>query len=382
MIPRKYAVASLITFAIAALLVACGGSGSTAAAPPPPSAPAIIQMGGAKQGVAINLTGSVTTIAGTAGMAGSTDGTGAAARFNFPNVIATDGTYLYVTDSGNNEVRKIVIATGAVTTLAGKVGVTGSADGTGAAASFNNPDGITTDGTNLYVADTSNNEVRQIVIATGAVTTLAGKAGVTGSADGTGAAASFNIPLDITTDGTNLYVADGGNNEVRKIVIATGAVTTLAGSPTVGSADGTGAAANFNLPDGITTDGANLYVADYNNNTVRKIVIATGAVTTLAGKAGVTGSANGTGAAASFNGPGSLTTDGTNLYVADFINNTVRKIVIATGAVTTLAGKAGVTGSANGTGAAASFNGPAGTTTDGTYLYVTDSGNSTVRKIQ
>ena len=90
-------------------------------------------------------------------------------------------------------------------------------DGTGAAASFKFPYGTTTDGTNLYVADTGNNTVRKIVIATGVVTTLAGTAGVTGSTDGTGAAASFNRPGGITTDGTNLYVADTGNNTVRKI---------------------------------------------------------------------------------------------------------------------------------------------------------------------
>ena len=116
------------------------------------------------------------------------------------------------------------------------------------------------------------------------VTTIAGTAGVYGSADGTGAAARFHFPLDITSDGKNLYVTDSFNSTIRQIVIATGAVTTIAGTPgTPGSADGIGAAAGFNNPDGITTDGANLYVADLNNNTIRKIVIATGAVTTIAG---------------------------------------------------------------------------------------------------
>ena len=325
-------------------------------------------------------TGAVTTLAGIPGLRGSADGIGAAARFYRPEDVSTDGTNLYVVDTYNHTIRKIVIATSAVTTLAGSVENYGSADGTGTAARFAFPSGITTDGTNLYVADTYNHTIRKIVISTNAVTTLAGTANV--SSDGIGAVASFNNPYDICTDGANLYVADRDNSIIRKIVIATGAVTTLAGTAGVsGSADGTGAAARFNFPLGITTDGTNLYVTDTYNNTIRKIVIATGAVTTLAGSVGNYGSADGTGATASFDYPSSITTDGTNLYVADTYNNTIRKIVIATGAVTTLAGMAGVSGSADGVGAAARFYNPYGITTDGFDLFVADSTNGTIRKI-
>ena len=308
---------------IAALLAACGGGGGGSTAP----APALIQMGGAIQGAVLNLTTAVTTLAGTALATGSTDGTGAAARFYGPGGTTTDGTNLYIADASNNTVRKIVIATGVVTTLAGTALATGSTDATGGAARFYNPYGITTDGTNLYVADTINNTVRKIVIASGVVTTLAGSATLTGSTDATGTAALFSRPLGITTDGTNLYVVDYGNSTVRKIVIASGAVTTPAGTATLtGSTDATGTAARFNGPYGITTDGTNLYVADTNNSTVRKIVIASGAVTTPAGTATLTGSTDATGTAARFNGPGGITTDGTNLYVADTNNSTVRKI--------------------------------------------------------
>jgi len=324
----------------------------------------------------------VTTIAGTAGARGSADGTAALARFSFPFGITTDGTNLYVADTYNNTIRKIVISTGAVTTIAGTAGTTGSADATGAAATFLSPTGITTDGANLYVTDYGNSTIRKIVISTGAVTTIAGTAGSTGSADGTGAAATFNAPAGITMDGTNLYVADYGNRTIRKIVISTGAVTTIAGTAgALGSADGTGAAATFSNPFGITTDGTNLYVADSSYSTIRKIVISTGAVTTIAGTAGTTGSADGTGAAATFFYPLGITTDGTNLYVADTDNHTIRKIVISTGAVTTIAGTAGATGSADATGAAATFFYPAGITTDRTNLYVADTNNSTIRKI-
>jgi sugar lactone lactonase YvrE len=284
-------------------------------------------MGGARQGVSLSLSRVVTTLTGSAGLSGSTDGTGTAARFNMPFSITTDGTNLYVTDSNNHTIRKIVISTGAVTTLAGSAALSGSTDGTGTAARFSYPEGITTDGTNLYVADTSNHTIRKIVISTGAVTTLAGSATLSGSTDGTGTAARFNSPSSITTDGTNLYVADTSNHTIRKIVISTGAVTTLAGSAALsGSTDGTGTAARFSYPDGITTDGTNLYVADDYYATIRKIVISTGAVTTIAGSPGSYGYVDGTGSAATFYDPAGITTNGSSLFVADYYENTIRKI--------------------------------------------------------
>jgi len=324
----------------------------------------------------------VTTLAGT-GSSGSTDNsTGTLASFSKPRGITRDGTNLYVADTYNHLIRKIVISTGVVTTLAG-TGSSGSTDNsTGTSASFNGPRGITTDGTNLYVADFSNHLIRKIVISTGVVTTVAGKlwggAGDPGSANGTGTSASFNGPNGITTDGTNLYVSERNNHLIRKIVISTGVVTTLAGTGSSGWANGTGTSASFYRPLGITTDGTNLYVSDTYNHWIRKIVISTGVVTTLAGT-GSAGSANGT--AASFKFPHGITTDGTNLYVADTSNYLIRKIVISTGAVTTVAGT-GSAGSANGTGTSASFYLPYGITTDGTNLYVADTFNYLIRKIE
>lgn len=343
----------------------------------------MIQMGGARQGVPLNLTTAVTTLAGSPGVGGSNDGTGSAARFAFPRGITTDGTNLYIADDNGNAIRRIVIATGVVSSLAGTPGTLGSADGTGDAAQFESPGGITTDGANLYVADTNNHTIRQIVIATGVVTTLAGTARSSGSADGTGGDARFNFPLGITTDGTSLYVADTSNHTIRRIVIATGIVTTLAGTAgSPGWTDVPGAEARFNFPQGITTDGTNLYVAETANHTIRRVVIATGEVTTLAGSAGAIGSTNGTGSLARFQSPGSVTTDGTNLYVADTGNHTIRRIVIATGEVTTLGGTAGTFGSTNGTGADARFYYPEGITTDGYRLFIADRDNHTVRAMQ
>ncbi|WP_175966500.1 Ig-like domain-containing protein [Burkholderia sp. BCC0322] len=323
-----------------------------------------------------------TTLAGTAGTSGSADGTGAAASFSYPTGITVDSAgSLYVADTMNSTIRKITPG-GVVTTLAGTAGVKGSADGTGAAASFYRPGSITVDKAgNLYVTDTGNVTIRKITPG-GVVTTLAGTAGVYGSADGTGAAASFTNLSGITVDSAgNLYVTD--NEMVRKITPG-GGVTTLAGTAGVyGSADGTGAAASFSSPNGITVDSAgNLYVVDFGGPTIRKIT-PDGVVTTLAGTAGVNGSADGVGAAASFNGPGGIAIDSAgNLYVNDSNNFTIRKITPG-GVVTTLAGTAGIRGSADGIGAAASFSLAWGITVDSAgNLYVADTrNNSIIRKI-
>ena len=374
---------------LTALVAGCGGGGGGTNSPntssnTPPAASVGTQMGGARQGVPLNLTTAVTSFAGS-GIAVSFDGIGTAASFHAPHGITTDGTNLYVVDKDSSTIRKIVIATGAVTTLAGR-SYAGAVDGTGIVAAFNAPTGITTDGTNLYVADNGNNMIRKIVMSTGVVTTLAGSV-LAGSTDGTGTAASFDQPYGITTDGTNLYVADSFNSTIRKIVISTGVVTTLAGNASLqskinaalnGTVDGIGAAATFFLPVGITTDGTNLYVMG--SSVIRKIVIATGAVSTLAGSV-MFGNKDGTGTAAAFASPFDITTDGTNLYVPDSNNRTIRKIVISTGVVTTLAGS-GAMGTTNGTGTAASFAFPMGITTDGISLYVADSSSNTIRKIQ
>jgi streptogramin lyase len=188
--------------------------------------------------------------------------------------VATDSAgNLYVADMDNSTIRKITPA-GVVTTLAGSPGLDGSANGSGSSARFDSPYGVATDGAgNVYVADTFNFTIRKITPA-GVVTTLAGSAGLYGSADGPGSTARFGVgPKGVATDSAgNVYVADTGNDTIRKITPA-GLVTTLAGSATdfySGSADGIGIAARFNSPAGVATDSAgNLYVADTSNNKIR-----------------------------------------------------------------------------------------------------------------
>ena len=310
----------------------------------------------------ITAAGDVSTLAGMARQIGSVDGTGTMARFNSPSGITADSAgNLYVADSTNHTIRKITPA-GVVSTFAGLAGSSGTSDGTGSSARFRQPTGVTGDHAgNLYVADSQNHTIRKITPAA-VVSTFAGSAGNSGSSDGNGSSARFNNPADVAVDQAgNLYVADSLNSAIRNITPAAD-VSTLAGLPGGhGSSDGTGSAARFNVPEGLALDAEkNLYVADVNNETIRKInPIAV--VTTWAGAAGQPGSVDGTGNAARFSLPCGVALDAAgNVYVSELNNNTIRKISPAA-VVTTFAGLPGAVGSADGVGSAARFNAPRAT---------------------
>lgn len=328
--------------------------------------------------------GSYLTIhAGALSGPGATNGTGSAARFNYPSGITADSSgNIYVADSDENVIRKVTSA-GVVTTFAGTMGVIGAINGTGTAAMFYLPTGLTCDSSgNVYVADTFNNLIRKITPA-GVVTAFAGS-GTVGSANGTGAAASFYGPNGVAVDSSgNVYVSDSSNNMIRKIT-SSGVVTTLAGSTTSGSTDGTGTAAKFFNPSGIAVDSSgNVYVSDTGNNTIRKITSA-GAVTTIAGIAGTAGSINGTGITATFSSPKGIVVNNSsgNLYIADTANHTIRIMGISSGVVSTFAGAPGIYGYTDGTGTAALFHSPTGLGIDSSgNIYVDDYANNEVRKI-
>jgi len=271
-------------------------------------------------------TATVTTLAGSS--YGFADGSASTAQFGGPTGVAFDGNgNLYVADPNNQRIRKVVIATGAVSTLAGN-GTAGNVDGIGTAAQFTYPIGVAADGAgNLYVTDQGSHYIRKIVLATRAVTTLAGS-GTRGYADGIGSAALFSSPHGIAADGNgNLYVGDFNNHRIRRIVVATGAVSTIAGTGAVGMVDGAGSSAQFYGPTGVACDAVgNVYIADAYNNRIRKISAATGDVTTLAGS-GTAGTADGTGAAAQFNFPNGVAVDANGaVYVSDAQNNRLRAI--------------------------------------------------------
>ncbi len=313
---------------------------------------------------------------------GAQDGTGDSARFNGPRGLATDRAgNVYVADFSNQTIRRITPA-GVVTTWAGSPNRTGSTDGTAGAAKFNYPNGVAVDASgNVYVGDAANDTIRKISPAQ-VVTTVAGKAGIAGSADGIGSAARFYSPTCVAVDAAgNVYVSDAGNQTIRKITPA-GMVTTMAGLAGVaGSADGVGSSARFRGPEGIGVDLAgNIFVADLQNQTIRKIS-PQGVVTTLAGQAGSAGDVDATGSAARFNTPWGLAVDKDGLlYVADDSNKSIR-LVKPTGEVTTLAGNTVPGPQTDGTGIGARFLDPLGVAIDGSgNVYVADSFGSIILK--
>ena len=306
-----------------------------------------------------------------------------AARFYSPNGVAVDsGGNVYVADTGNNAIRKITPA-GMVTTLTGMGYWWGSEDGGADTARFSSPCGIGIDGSgNVYVADLGNSTIRKIT-PDGIVTTLAGVADNRGSADGTSSNAQFYFPSGLAVGHNgNVYVADTVNSTIRQITPA-GAVTTLAGLPNGwGSSDGTGTNALFAEPNGVAVDDSGiLYVADTDNSTIRKVAPG-GVVTTLAGQAGNPGSTDGSNHDALFNYPNGVAVDNSsNVYVADTLNSTIRRIM-PDGSVMTLAGLAGCLGSADGTNSSAQFWKPSGIAVDDVgNVYVADTQNATIRKI-
>ena len=336
------------------------------------------------------INGTVTTFAGSLGASAYLNGTGTAARFTDPAAICYDGTgNLYVTDFSYT-IRKIVISTAVVSTICGNPGVAGTTDGTGSGATLWSPFQLCFDGVNtLYFVDSFANIVRKVVISTGTVTTIAGQAFTAGSTDGIGTAALFNAPFGViylAGSPAYLYISDFNNQTIRRMNLSTNAVTTIAGQVGVaGSANGTGTSAQFNGPNGLIIDPSNtyLYISDYNNQTIRRMNLSTNAVTTIAGQVGVAGSADGIGTAAQFNSPQYITIDtvGSYMYVADGSNQTIRRINLSTNAVVTIAGLAGTSGAADGTGTTARFNGPIGAVYAASKLYVVDENNFAVRAI-
>ncbi|MEO6520878.1 MAG: MBG domain-containing protein [Mucilaginibacter sp.] len=323
----------------------------------------IIPLSPSNTGGAVPATiyGQTTTFAGN-GTIGSSNGAALNSSFNSPTRLALDlAGNVFIADRDNNLIRKV--SAGTVTTFA---------------SGFNQPNGVTLDLTgNVYIADAASNSVKKIT-PTGVVSILAG--GSQGSANGSGVNASFYYPYSITIDiPGNLYVADNANNLIRKVT-PSGVVSTIAGSGFAGFANGTGSGASFNNPSGIVVDVAgNLYLADPGNNRIRKITSA-GVVTTLAGN-GVKNTVNGPAASASFNSPTGVAIDAIgNIYVTDLGANNIRKID-PLGIVSVFAGS-GSAGFANGISLSATFNRPNDVQIDPTgYVYVTDYGNNAIRKI-
>lgn len=332
----------------------------------------------------ISPAGEVTTLAGVAGYAGYADGQGNMARLSGPTAVALDAAgNVWFGEDGNRVVRKLTPA-GQVITIAGRPGYQGSADGHGNLAQFGRPVGLAFDQQGyLYVADQYNHAIRKVT-PQGYVTTLAGKSGTEGNQDGSGSAARFSHPFGLTigSDG-NLYVAPVHNHCLRRVTLA-GVVSTFVGATNgaVGSADGTGDRARFWMPHAVAADlQGNLYVADHINNALRRIT-PQAVVTSIAGVTNMYGAVDGTGASARFWNPNSCRVDRSgNVFVSDHNNCAIRKIT-PSGQVTTAAGLLGTGGERDGQGAAARFYYPAGLAFDSKGdLYVADYWGYTIRRM-
>ena len=317
------------------------------------------------------ITSTVTTLAGN-GTAGTANGQGMGAMFSNPQGITTDGKgNLYVSDSFNSTIR-FISSSATVTTFAGIAGLNGYNDGAAASAQFYSPAGLVADVQgNLYVSDLGNNVIRKITPA-GVVSTYAGN-GTPGYVDGVATtAAEFKGPRGLAIDAAgNIYVADRGNNLIRKITTA-GVVSTVAGTLTAGYINATGTLASFNSPNGLAVDASgNIYVADLGNSSIRKITAA-GVVTTVAGNPSQ---------AVLINLPSGVVLDAAgNLDIVDEGGRVLQYTINNT--LYILAGSLNVAGFTNGTGAAAQFSNPQAITVDAAgNIYIADQGNNCIRKI-
>ncbi len=347
--------------------------------------------------------GIITTVAGN-GAAGYADGAGGggysadggpatSGTLYQPHSVALDNSgNLYIADSSNHRIRKVATGTGIITTIAG-TGTAGYAGdgGPATAASLNYPIGIAADGGgNVYVADWYNQRIRKVAAGTGVITTVAGD-GSQGFAGDNGPAPSarLNYPWGVATDSAgNFYIADTGNQRIRKVAAGTGIITTIAGN---GEAkflyDNCPATeAQLNNPEGVALDSdGNLYIADYNNQRIRKVAADTGIISTVAGNgAAGYGGDNDLAINAKLNYPVGVALDGAgNLYIADHSNYRVRKVASGTGIITTVAGNGtGLFGGDYGPATAAGLNYPMDVALDGAgNLYIADFYNSRIREV-
>jgi len=338
----------------------------------------------------------ISTIAGngTAGYSGD-GGVATSAELSGPFEVAVDASgNVYIVDSYNNCIRKVTTGTGIISTIAGN-GTAGYAGDGGAATSaeLNNPTGVAVDALgNVYIADFNNNRIRMVAAGTGIITTIAGN-GTAGYSGDEGAATSaelnLNPPGEVAIDASgNVYIADAGNSRIRKVSASTGIISTIAGNGTVGYSGDGGAATSAELtyPDGVAIDASgNVYIADVENNVIRKVTAGTGIISTIAGNS--TSGYSGDGGAASLaelNNPVGVAVDASgNVYIGDYENNVIRKVAVGTGIISTIAGNgtAGYSGD-GGTATAAELNSPAGVAIDASgNVYIADQFSNRIRKL-
>ena len=335
-------------------------------------------------------TGTITTIAGTGrGGFGGDGGPATEAQLYAPRGVAVDSAgNLYIADSLNERIRKVDADTGTITNFAGR---TFSGDGGPASqAHIFEPDGVAVDSAgNLYVADTKNHRIRRVNATTGTITTIAGTGESGFSQDGGPATqAQLYYPEGVAVDGTgNIYIADTNNRRIRKVDAATGTITTIAGTGLQdhGGDGGPATLARLYGPTGVAVDGAgNIYIADTNSHSIRKVDAATGIIDTIAGDGapGYRGDGGPSTLARLNSAYGVAVDDAGNIYIADTDNHGIRKVDVTTGTITTVAGMLGVRafGGDGGLAREAYLSSPAGVKVDGAgNIYIADRDNVRIR---
>lgn len=311
-------------------------------------------------------TGDISTVLG-GGVAGT--------NLILPNGVAVDSIgNIYVADTGNHQILKLAAGTGAVSRVAGTrtAGFSGD-DGLATAAALSGPTAVAVGAGNLYIADTANRRVRKVTLATGIITTVAGNGTRDSTGDGGPAtSATLKVCQGVAVDGAgNLYIADFFGVGIRKVDAETGIITTLASS--------------IPAPSGVAVDSAgNLFAVANGTHRVWKVAAESGAASVVAGN-GTAGSVgdNGQATAANLNQPFAVAVDSFgNLYISELVANRIRKVDAETGIISTIAGKgtAGFTGD-GGPATNATFKSPQGVALDSQgNLYVADTGNNRIRK--
>jgi hypothetical protein len=344
--------------------------------------------------ISLPLPGNIDTVAGygPAGYAGD-NGLASAADLNGPHNVAIDAAgNIYIADMWNNCIRKVTASTGIITTVAGNGIASYSGDGGAAtSAELYHPSGVALDTAgNIYIADYANNRIRKVTVSTNDISTVAGNGTAGYNGDGGSAiSAELNTPYSVAVDTSgNIYISDTNNYRIRKVTVSTGVISTVAGTGAGGYTGNGGPAVSAKITQamGLALDtSSNIYFADWGNAVIREVTASTGNISTVAGSGsnGFSGDGGPATAAKLYYPYGVAVDTAGNIYIADDVNNRIRKVSASTGNISTVAGNgaAGYSGD-GGAATSAALEYPYGVALDtANNIYIADEGNNRIRAV-